>query len=259
MSAFCLEHGLRLLAYGALAGGFLTERWLHCPEPAGEEIADWSNMKYKRFVAAAGGWQGLQAILAALDKVAQRHAVSIANVATRWTLEHPAVAAVIVGAWLGERRHTDDNVEVFSFALDAKDRALIDEALANTTPLGGDCGDEYRKAPFLTASGDLSHHLEATPRMYEAAGVDGRRGRLRVSSGAAFEPIAGYSRAVRVGDQVLVSGTTATNVPDEIVAEAIARAHGRYFGSTRPANTMLEIARLIGDYEVEIEAEAVID
>ena len=38
------------------------------------------------------------------------------------------------------------------------------------------------------------------------------------------------------------------------------RARARpLFGLTRPANTMLEIARLIGDYEVEIEAEAVVD
>ena len=171
MSAFCLEHGVRLLAYGTLAGGFLTERWLGRPEPAGDEINDWSKMKYKRFVDAAGGWPALQAILAALDKVARRKSVSIANVATRWTLEQPAVAAVIVGARLGERRHTDDNLKVFSFALDAEDRALIDEALAKTTPLPGDCGDEYRKAPFLTASGDLSHHLESTPRMYRSGGA----------------------------------------------------------------------------------------
>jgi diketogulonate reductase-like aldo/keto reductase/enamine deaminase RidA (YjgF/YER057c/UK114 family) len=301
MSAFCLEHGVRLLAYGTLAGGFLSQRWFGRPEPAGHEINDWSKMKYKRFVDAAGGWPALQAILTALDRVARRKSVSIANVATRWALEQPAVAAVIVGARLGERRHTVDNLKVFSFALDAEDRALIDEALAKTTPLPGDSGDEYRKAPFLTASGDLSHHLQSTHRVYQPTPVEGRPGRLRVSSGSAFEPIAGYSRAVRVGNRVLVSGTTATNGPDEIVCrgdpaaqttfildkiaaslaalgasledvvrtrvylrdagqwEAVARAHGRYFGATRPANTMLQIARLIGDYEVEIEAEAVVD
>ena len=31
------------------------------------------------------------------------------------------------------------------------------------TPHPGDCGDEYRRPPFLTASGDLSHHLDSLP------------------------------------------------------------------------------------------------
>ena len=63
MSAFCLENGVRLLAYGALAGGLMSERWLGRPEPASDEIADWSKMKYKRFVDAAGGWGAFQTIL----------------------------------------------------------------------------------------------------------------------------------------------------------------------------------------------------
>ena len=110
MSAFCLENGVRLLAYGTLAGGLMSERWLGRPEPASDEIADWSKMKYKRFVDAAGGWGALQAILRALDAIAKKHGVSIANVATRWTLDHPAVAAAIVGARLGESDHADDNL-----------------------------------------------------------------------------------------------------------------------------------------------------
>ena len=36
------------------------------------------------------------------------------------------------------------------------------------------------------------------------------------------------------------------------------RAHGRVFGEIMPANTMVEAGDLIGDYEVEIEAEAVV-
>jgi aryl-alcohol dehydrogenase-like predicted oxidoreductase/enamine deaminase RidA (YjgF/YER057c/UK114 family) len=300
MSAFCLENGVRLLAYGTLAGGLMSERWLGRPEPAGAEIADWSKMKYKRFVDAAGGWGALQAILRALDAIAKKHGVSIANVATRWTLDHPAVAAAIVGARLGESAHADDNLRLFSFALDEDDRARIDRALASTTPIAGDCGDEYRRPPFLTATGDLSDHIDSMPKAYVATPVEGRPGRLRVSSGSAFEPIAGYSRAVRIGDRVLVSGTTATNGADEVVCpgdpagqttfildkiaaslaalgaglddvvrtrvylaeanhwEPVSRAHGRRFGSVRPVNTMLEIGRLIGDYLVEIEVEAVV-
>ena len=294
MSAFCLEGGTRLLAYGTLAGGFLGDRWVGRPEP--ERIGDWSKMKYRRFIEAVGGWGALQAVLAALAEVARKHGVSVANVATRWVLEQPAVAAVIIGARLGEREHRADNLRLFGFALDGKDRGRIDAALAQTRPLPGDCGDEYRRPPFLTASGDLSHHLASLPAVYSATAVAGR---LRVDTGSVWEPIAGYSRAVRIGDRILVSGTTATHASGEVVCpgdpygqtvyvldkiaaslaalggsledvvrtrvyvrdaaqwEPVARAHGRRFGEIRPANTLIE-AKLIGDYEVEIEAEAVV-
>lgn len=218
MSAFCLDHGVRLLAYGTLAGGLMSEKWLGVPEPGIDEIADWSKMKYKRFVDSVGGWSALQAILVALRDVAAKHQVSLPNVATRWVLEHPAVAATIVGARLGEREHRADNLKIFDFQLDEEDRSLIDGALARTRMLAGDCGDEYRKPPFLTASGDLSHHLDSMPKYYSAEPVPGRPNRRRVSSGSHWEPLAGYSRAVQVGNRILVSGTTATNGTGEVVA-----------------------------------------
>ena len=40
--------------------------------------------------------------------------------------------------------------------------------------------------------------------------------------------------------------------------EAVSRVHGHYFGEIRPANTLLEVGRLVGDYDVEIEAEAIV-
>jgi aryl-alcohol dehydrogenase-like predicted oxidoreductase/enamine deaminase RidA (YjgF/YER057c/UK114 family) len=300
MSALCLKHNVRLLTYGVLGGGFLSERWVGAQEPA--QVLDWSKMKYQRFVQAIGGWDALQAVLRAAQGIAHKHGVSVSNVATRWVLEQPAVAAVIVGARLGESEHRADNLKLFGFALDADDHAALNQAFGHTQRLPGDCGDEYRYPPFLTASGDLSHHLDSVAPLWPRKPVAGYSNRWTVDSGSQWEPIAGYSRAVRVGERILVSGTTATHgsgqligrgdaavqasyILDKISAsikalggtlkdvvrtriylnnaadcEAVSRVHGSYFGDIRPANTLVEVAALIGDgYLVEMEAEAVLD
>jgi enamine deaminase RidA (YjgF/YER057c/UK114 family) len=50
---------------------------------------------------------------------------------------------------------------------------------------------------------------------------------------------------------------TRVYIRDAAQWEAVSAVHGRYFAETRPANTLVE-ARLVGDYLVEIEAEAIV-
>ena len=299
LAALCKASGVRLLAYGTLCGGFLSEKWLGKPEPAGHRRLEQVEIQA---LHRCGGRLGRlsRRCWPPPAAIARKHGVSISNVATRWVLEHDSVAAVIIGARLGENEHRDDNLQ--GLRLHARRgghaRCWIRPS-PRMTPIPGDCGDEYRKPPFLTASGDLSHHLCAIPSAYETLPIAHRQG-LRVSTGSVWEPIAGYSRAVRVKDMIFVSGTTATHASSRCVApgnagaqadlhprqdrrlacsrrrthrgrgahphlpegcrqwEPVSRAHGRVFGKILPANTLIEAGALVGDYEVEIEADAIV-
>lgn len=121
--------------------------------------------------------------------------------------------------------------------------------------------------------------------------------RLNISSGYPFEETYGYARAVRVGNQVFVSGTTARGadldrnafgqatsvigiiagalqqagadlrhvvrtvvyVTDMADTEAVARAHSDAFGSVRPASTLVKVAGLTpATARVEIEVTAIV-
>ena len=76
--------------------------------------------------------------------------------------------------------------------------------------------------------------------------------RENISTGSKWEPVIGYSRAVKTGSMIFVSGTTATD-------EEYGRAHGEIFGSIRPATAMIQISKLIAPaMVVEIEADAVV-
>ena len=119
--------------------------------------------------------------------------------------------------------------------------------------------------------------------------------RQRVASGSPYEPAIGFSRAVRVGQRILVSGTAPiwpdSSCPDdaeaqarrclEIIlqalaeagagaedvvrtrmfltrpgdADAVGRAHGAVFGAIRPAATMVVVAALL-DPRWRVEIEA---
>jgi enamine deaminase RidA (YjgF/YER057c/UK114 family) len=120
-------------------------------------------------------------------------------------------------------------------------------------------------------------------------------GRRRIASGSPYEPVVGFSRAVRVGGRVLVSGTapiwpdgscdpdpaaqaarcleiilaalaeagagpehvvrTRTYLVDPADWEAVGRAHGAVFAEIRPTATMVVVAALL-DPRWRVEIEA---
>ena len=120
--------------------------------------------------------------------------------------------------------------------------------------------------------------------------------RQKISGGSPFEPIIGFSRAVRVGNAVHLSGTGPVGADDmdaagqtrrvfAIAADALARAgaslddvvrtrmyltrmedweavgrvHGEFFSEVRPAATMVVVAQLLNPaWRIEIEMDAVI-
>ena len=293
----CNEYGIKLLAYGVVMGGFLTNKWLNKNEPKPEDLKTWSEMKYKRFIDESGGWDAYQNLLNVVNQIAQNNDVSIANICSRYILDNPLVAGIIIGARLGQNNHIEDNLNILKTKISKEEINLIKGAQKELTPIPGDCGDEYRKPPYLTASGDLSHHFKEIPRIYDSNILI--EDRECVSSNTKWEELASYSRAVKYKDRIVISGTTATHgdiviggndaraqtyfIIDKIEAaiislgaslkdvirtrifiknlsdwELVAKAHGERFKDIMPANTLVQ-ARLIGeDYLVEIEAEAVI-
>lgn len=126
-----------LLAYGTLAGGFLSDRWLGRDRP-GPPYANRSLHKYALVIEDGGGWEALQGVLQAARDVADRHGVALASVATRWVLDRPGVAAAIVGARDASRlAHFH---ETLGMRLEEADRCTIQTALAR---LPGPAGEVY--------------------------------------------------------------------------------------------------------------------
>jgi len=131
----CRRHGVHLLCYGSVAGGFLGEKWLGAPEPRGQ-LENRSLTKYKLIIDEFGGWRLFQQLLQALRTIALRHGVDIATVASRYVLERPQVAGVIVGA--RNRSHLAANLRIGALQLTDRDKAEMAAVLERRAGPTGD-------------------------------------------------------------------------------------------------------------------------
>jgi aryl-alcohol dehydrogenase-like predicted oxidoreductase len=123
---YCRDQGIAVLAYGTLAGGFLSARWLGRPDPgfAPTEATPFQR-EYRLIVEAGGGWAAYQRLLAALAAIGARHGVDAGTIATRWVLDQPGVAAALVGASSAAR--IADLERLATVRLEAADRATLAE------------------------------------------------------------------------------------------------------------------------------------
>jgi aryl-alcohol dehydrogenase-like predicted oxidoreductase len=116
----CREHGLGVIPYFALAGGFLTGKYRAAAD------ADRNPARGRKVKAYFNG-RG-ERILQALDAVAVRHAASPAQVALAWLIAQPLVTAPIASATsLAQLR---DIVRAPDLRLTADDLAALDAASA---------------------------------------------------------------------------------------------------------------------------------
>jgi aryl-alcohol dehydrogenase-like predicted oxidoreductase len=137
MATLCSGHRVALLCYGALAGGFLSERYLGVADPP-PPLENRSLVKYRLIIDEFGGWERFQTMLRTLQRVSARHHVSIGAVALRWILDRPGVAGVIVGA--RHARHLEAITDAFRITLDAADQSAIASVHADSA---GPSGDVY--------------------------------------------------------------------------------------------------------------------
>ena len=141
VAGWCAAHGIGLLCYGGLAGGFLSERYAGAPDPA-QPLENRSLVKYRLIIDEFGGWDLFQDMLAALGAVAARHGVSVGAVALRWVLDQPGISGVIVGA--RHAAHLEQTVAACGFSLDEADRAAIARVQAASSGPDGDVYDLER-------------------------------------------------------------------------------------------------------------------
>lgn len=138
MQALCLHHNIDLLAYGPLAGGFLSEKFRGMPVPPRE--ADHARtFYYASMIHAHGGWSPVLELLETLAQVAQKHNKKISQVALNWVKQQPGVLAVLSGLTL-DRQQIQNNVEAMTWDLDLEDLELLSK---RSTALFEQPGDIY--------------------------------------------------------------------------------------------------------------------
>mmetsp|Transcript_20955 Transcript_20955/g.45854 ORF Transcript_20955/g.45854 Transcript_20955/m.45854 type:complete len:370 (+) Transcript_20955:26-1135(+) len=146
MLQYCEARGIKLFTYGSVGGGLLSDRYVESPKAGlfgrpkyGNVDLNTSSLKmYWNVVKMFGGQDLWRELLSVLKSVADKHGVSVANVAVRWVMQQSPSGGVHPLVGLRGVSHIEDNARVLSFSLDAADLGAIDQVLAKASGPKGD-------------------------------------------------------------------------------------------------------------------------
>jgi aryl-alcohol dehydrogenase-like predicted oxidoreductase len=125
MCEFARQHGMSLLCYGAIAGGFLADKYLGATQR--DYTENRSLVKYRLIIEEMGGFDAFQRLLRVLKPIADKNGVGIAEVAACYVLQQPSVAGVIVGA--RHAGHLAGLRKLATLSLDEQDMATVQDVV----------------------------------------------------------------------------------------------------------------------------------
>lgn len=136
MEALAIAHNIPFLCYGTVAGGFLSDRYLNTSDPT-PPLENRSLIKYRLIIDEFGGYESFQNALQTLRNIADKYKTDIAGIASRYMLQKPKVAAVIIG--VRNRNHLAALQELSDFELQQEDmeaiRELVDKSAGPNGPV----------------------------------------------------------------------------------------------------------------------------
>jgi aryl-alcohol dehydrogenase-like predicted oxidoreductase len=149
MADWCADNNVKLIGFGTVGSGILSNKWLGRGEPTQEDKNTASLRMYTSTASRFGDWTLVQELLRTMNEIAKEvrndgrcEQANISNIAQRYVLETPAVASLLIG--VRNQAHIDENVRTHSFALKIGEREAIDDVVKKRRGPEGDVWDIER-------------------------------------------------------------------------------------------------------------------
>jgi len=150
MSDWCNKNDIKLIAFGTVGSGILSNKYLDAKKPASEQLNTSSLRMYGKTASRFGDWKLVQELLHTMNDVAtsindsgRGSNVNIGNVAQRYVLDGtPSVASVLIG--VRNCNHIEENVRTHSFSLRQDEIDAIDSVVRKREGPKGDVWDLER-------------------------------------------------------------------------------------------------------------------